>query len=309
MDVKDDFFDEPLQNEAPMSEFAEVPLPFPEKDYNKKGQLKKVRGRVLGKLLKCEFKYYLPIFCTVMALVLFSGVFFSFALRSYLAAMDTEAYYNASDREFFLTFFSGLLFVAGCTGGLLYAQIFPVLRYNKNFFQSEGYLTFSVPASVEEHVFAKRIAAIVISLATFFVVALTILFAVLVNGGLDNVIEIFKDLFGVTGVSGAFLGIELALSGLFGGLLMISLYAVVSCFLSKSSGKRKMGTTILLVFIGVGILESLLSYLLTFGEMFFPTTELGMHLFTCLTILVQAALTVVCTLVEIWYLKKKLDLK
>ena len=45
-------------------------LPFPATDYDKNGKLKKVRGRVLKKLLKYEFKALLkPIFIAAIAIL------------------------------------------------------------------------------------------------------------------------------------------------------------------------------------------------------------------------------------------------
>ncbi len=316
MDVKkDEGFEEAMKNEAVTPELTQneptmsaMKLSFPETDYAKNGKLKKVRGRVLAKLLKCEFKYYLPAILTVMAIVLFSGVFFAFALRAENNLHDNP-YVRVDRKLLFALITSMLLFIFGCIGSMLFSQILTVMRYNKNFFKEEGYLTFSVPASMEEHVLAKRIAAVCVTLMVGAIVAISIVIVFAVNGDVRDLWNIFTNIFELDGAHAALFTVESFIFGAVSILFMPSLYGVVSCFLSKTTGKKKMGITIILVFLAVALVESLLSMFLTSSELFFPQTAVGLHLMIWGNIVLQAGLTVGCIFLEIWYLKNKLDLR
>ncbi len=321
MDVRqDNFFDEISpsgEQVAPLNEtkheVAEVTLPFPQQDYNKQGELKKVRGRVLKKLLKSEWKHYALITGILMAWVLLMGLIFGIVSRATLT--DSEGYYENSG-ELLLSLLTTLLFVFTCSGAVLFAQIYPVARYNKNFFQNEGYLTFSIPASMEEHVFAKRIAAVLCSLGMFLSVALASVLAILISGGLYEMgeeisfyIEIFSEFgFSSTG-EGVLSVIESIISGIIGLFLLPAAYGAMSCALSKSSGNKKTFTVLILVFLGVGVAESILSSVLVYGTELLSATVVGRHIASWLGILLQAGLTVGCTAFEIFYLKRKMDLK
>ncbi len=302
MDVKDEFFDDVEQNEAPVSE-TNTDLPFPAEDYNKQGKLKKVRGRVLKKLLRAEIKFYLPIMLTIIVLLVVSGIFFAFSLRAVLGSEYVE---NVKDT---LAIASGLIFVFSCVGGLAFSQAYPVTRYNKNFFHGEGYLTFSLPVSMEEHVLAKRLGAIICTLLLGGVTLVMISFVVAVNGGFPSLWEAIKEIFSADPVHLTFFMIELFLSTVVGLTLIPSLCGAVSCAFSKFSAKKKTGVSIVLVFLGVSLVEGLFSCLISSGLALFPDTLVGVHIMFVGSILLQAALAVGCIFFEIWYLKNKLDLQ
>lgn len=318
MDVRqDDFFEEAGTKATFAGEntakSSTVTLPFPKSDYNKKGELKKVRGRVLKKLLKSEWKHYALVTGILMAWVLIMGLIFGLVSRTTLT--DSEGYYENSG-EILLSLLTTLLFVFTCSGAILFAQIYPVVRYNKNFFQNEGYLTFSIPASMEEHVFAKRIAAILCTVAMFLAVLLASLLALFISGGLYSMgeeisfyIEIFSEFGFSTPGEGVLSVIESVISGIIGLFLLPAAYGAMSCALSKSTGNKKLFTVLVLVFLAVGIAESVLSSLLVYGTDWLPSTIVGRHIANWISIFLQAGLAVGCTAFEIFYLKHKLDLK
>ncbi len=321
MELKDELFEEfsPVENEksnaneggmvAARKELPPVKLPFPESDYDKKGNLKKVRGRMLKKLLKAEFKHYLPLTLAFMGILLLTAIFCGLGLRSSQGGLEQETYIPDS------AWITSLLLFIGClVGAVAFAAVYPIARYNKNFFQNEGYLTFSIPASVEEHVFAKRLAAVLCSYAMTLVAIIAIFLAVLISGDMElpnfnevGIFSIFNEAY-LTGGNAVVHIVECLISAMIGGIMMPSLYAVLTCLLSKSAGKRKTATTIFLVFIGVAILDSFGASFLT-TENLFPDTALWSHLLAWFSIALQAAFTVGCIWFEIWYLKNKLDLK
>lgn len=314
MDVKqDDFFEEFKQENPPMVEDTPIKLPLPNEDFDEYGRVKKLRGRILKKLLKQEWKFYFPIMSLLSLLVLVAGLVFSVLLR--IMINKPEAF----DNNFFPFFFISwtVVYVYGMAGMSLFTMIYPVVRYNKNFFQSEGYLTFSIPASMEEHLYAKRIAAVICQAVSIVVLLLSLTILFLVIGNVPQVLDGLKQAFGAIGeaivlepVHGVFFCIEIVLTMLIGLVMSPCIYGAASCFLSKTTGKKKLAVSILLVFLVVGVIESVISGITS--VIMIPLMHLGavgLHIQLWLGILVNAAVTVACFLFELNFLKKKLDLK
>ena len=150
--------------------------PLPEEDYRQNGKLKNVRGRILKKLLKYEFKYYLkPMLIAVAAL--FAVATTLCVLGCFLTAEDIQG--TGEDLRFLFWMLSLLLFVFGSLFVLLFPFILAHKRYKKQFFTAEGYLTLSIPASAQEHILAKRIAAYVMSAAASVLVTIAVLVALI----------------------------------------------------------------------------------------------------------------------------------
>ena len=211
-----------------------------------------------------------------------------------------------------------------CISGLaLFAQIYPIYRYNKNFFKSEGYLTFSIPATAQEQVLAKHIAALLCSACASIVSIASILLIVLIAGGAnESFLEtiqmifqeigyIFGDIFAVEPVHATLYCIEIILLILLGLAMMPCVYGAASCFLSKYTGKKQLWLTVVLVMLVVSAVETVLSTAFSSSSilMFLMTEEIAMHLILWVSVIVQAGVTVACYFYEIYYLKKKLDLR
>ncbi len=168
MDVlKDEFFDDYADNrnggkriDAPKpSNGNRSGRPFPDEDYDKNGKLRKVRGRVLKKLLKYEFKAYLnPML--IMFAALFALALGLCVLGCFLTPEDFE--YQAEDSGRMIAWAIALvIFIWVALTAIFFPLGFSWKHYHKQFFTSQGYLTLSIPASPEEHILAKRIAAVI----------------------------------------------------------------------------------------------------------------------------------------------------
>jgi hypothetical protein len=324
MDIKNDgFFDEVTEpkmdeNAATPPEFPtgssdpiSVELPLPKEDFDKNGNVKPLRGRILKKLLKREIKYFLPIILGLAALAFTVGLVLAFQIRAELKSDGADG-----GNFLWLLLVSGSLYVYSIVALSLFSQIYPVYRYNKNFFKNEGYLTFSIPASAAEHVFAKRIAAFLCQFIAGATIIASVLITVLICGGIDTLGVIFKE-FGVivskiyaekTG-QGVLLTIELLLLAIVGVPMNACVYGAGSCFLSRYTDRKKLGVTILIVFVVMGIVQSVVSSAIsTFITpfLFFPA---GLHIALWIMIVAQAAVTFFCVFYEIHFLQKKLDLK
>ncbi len=295
--------------EPPKSAFTEksepVKLPFPPKDYDKKGNLKKVRGRVLKKLIKNEIKHYLPFTLGFMGMLVLTGIFCGIGLRGLDFTSDVTNIVNLT---------SLLLFIGCCVGALAFTAAYPIARYDKNFFKNEGYLTFSIPASMEEQVLAKRIVAVLCAYAMSIVLVLSVFLAVLCAGEMSwelpweaGIFALSNEVYLKGGHAVAYM-LESLLSAMVGGILTPSVFAVLACLLSKASGKRKVGLIILLIFLGTTVVDVFSATFLTTDNIF-PRTVAWAHISIWLSILLEGAIAAGCILFEIWYLKHKLDLK
>lgn len=71
---------------------------------------------------------------------------------------------------------------------MLFVTIFIVVRYYKNMFTGEGYLTLTLPVSFEQHLSAKLLAAMTVSICTWMIVAVS----VFVFLGSEWMVEIYK---------------------------------------------------------------------------------------------------------------------
>lgn len=158
--------------------FVDTPTtsPLPEEDYRQNGKLKNVRGRILKKLLKYEFKYYLKPMLIALA-ALFAVATILCVLGCFLTAEDIGGTGEALRVLFWA--FSLLLFVFGSLFVMLFPFILAHKRYKKQFFTAEGYLTLSIPASAQEHILAKRIAAYVMALVASVLVTIAVLVALI----------------------------------------------------------------------------------------------------------------------------------
>ena len=315
MDVKDDFFDETFQSEGEPSstDTAVIKLPLPPEDFDEFGQVRKLRKRMLKKLFKQEMRFYAPIIGLLSGLVILASILFSVALR----AVDVVP----EDADItFLTIFlfgSGIVYVYGAIGLSIFSCIYPVWRYNKNFFQSEGYLTFSVPASMEEHLFAKRIAAVLCQVVSSFAITISLLALCSILGGweevavvFDNILAGFVDIFYLEPVHMTLFTVEILLLILVSSFMTPCVYGLASCLLSKTTGKKKLGTIIVLVFLLVGAVESVVMWgieLVLVPLMLIGIV--GVHIALWLFVLIFAAITVVCWIFELRFLKNKMDLK
>ncbi len=68
---------------------------------------------------------------------------------------------------------SAMLFIASFAAVVL-TTVFCLIRFYKNLFSGEGYLTLTLPVSVESHLFVKTIGALIANVATALAIALAV---------------------------------------------------------------------------------------------------------------------------------------
>ncbi len=280
---------------------------FPESDYTKTGKLKVLRGRMLKKLLKYEFRYLLPSVLIGVGVLLCSAILLSLQI----AALE----YSSVDTPLFVM--SIVLYGYANVGVLILALAMAERRLYNNFFKSEGALTFSVPATAEEHIFAKHIAALVCSLISLAAICIGAL--VLVMGNWETVGIIVGDIFAEVGgliagliqnnpVNVVFFIIEGVISMLLSFIGVPCILGALTVFLRNFSGKKK-GLVLFLMIIGVSSIGNFLTTMILLSGI--PEVILkslvNLHIAIWVGLLLHAALIGLCVWYEIYVLKKKLN--
>ena len=141
---------------------------------------------MVKKLIKHELIYYLRtliIFLPIMLLIGLSVRILSFFETDFIGYKI--AYFSSI----------GLLYVATMTVSL-YVLVFSLVRFYKNMYSQEGYLTFSLPASTFQLIFSKLVGSVCSSLITSFVIYLSwVISGVFGIEGVKEISAIFDELF------------------------------------------------------------------------------------------------------------------
>ena len=236
-------------------------FPLPEEDYKPDGRLKPVRKRMLKKLLKYEFRALFP------SLAIGVGLVLGFALVLFVSgwfiptATSGPTQSKMSDYPFYWAL-AFVLFAISSTFLMFVPLVSSYKRYSKSFFQSEGYLTFSVPASVDEHLLAKHISAFVAYMVASFTVAIGILLALIpVLGG-----ELFTGIFGALGDAfreNAWLFLSdllyAIISGLISPVLLFTFCGAFQCWAHRGVQKRTIVLAVIGIYFGFYILIAFLA--------------------------------------------------
>lgn len=261
---------------------------FPAEDYDKNGNLKKIRWRMVKKLLKYEFKSVLYPLCIVIA-VLFGLTIF--------ACMDTK-----TEDEFFLGL-PLILYIYAIVATLFLPIGLSTSRYYKNFFKGEGYLTFSIPASMEEHVFAKHFSGIISTLLGGLACAISVTIVVAFTGETDTGA-------GVEVITPTFLSVVedlLILLEVLIGIFTVS--GAVTCWSQKYEKRSQIVVRVVIAYVLFLVLQTTLFSFLDNGWLRFFFTDLGAHVLDFIIIFVFAGIIAFSIYYELKFLKKKLNLK
>lgn len=201
---------------------------FPPEDYTKKGKLKKVRWRVLKKLLKYDFLALAPMMiisiCFLVAITIYWGLYTN-TLVSNNKSFLKEIMWNAEG----IVMLTYIYLLISAIATPFFSSI---KRYRKNFFSQDGYLTFSIPVSIEEHVLSKRISGMLAVLLGGFMACLSSMCLLsflwrsmdMVFVHLSENIEEF---------------LRILLLGFFASLAVFSVSGAFICWLKKFSTRKK----------------------------------------------------------------------
>lgn len=284
-----------------MEESVDTARILPEGDYNKKGELKRLRGRMLKKLLKYEIRALLT--WLYICLGALGGMTALVCILFNLPILQGE---NAA----FPILLISLLYVYVVMASIMIPFAVAVNRYHKSFFKEAGYLTFSIPASMEEHVFAKHVSGL-IAICIGFVAGVISLALVYLLTPVSNLLEVVGFVFEWEAFSAPvfFEKLEKAIIAIEFIVLLFCGSGALNCWGQKFDKKSAIVWRILLVyFIFIGI-SSLSGSVFEKPMLWFEVNPVGIHVGNCLKILLYAGLSVFFVWYELRYLKHKLNLR
>ncbi len=283
---------------------------------------------MLKKLLRYEFKSVsktlLPLFFGVFAASVFSSLFSTLNIRVF-SADSGESFFQS-----ILSLVSWTLF--GLSLFAVFASIFIVYfillhRYFKNFFGDEGYLTFTLPAKTQTHLWAKTISGIVWTALGILVACASGLILIVFGTGwkapiADNPIlnlldQFFKLVFNVLGTSNAVLFLIeilfMVLASIASQMLMYYLAITLGSIIAK---KRKVLASIGMYIVVNSVLSTLTSLVMI------PARFIGVghentiddfiatgHMYMLFSIIISIMIGGICFLVCNKMLETKLNLE
>ncbi len=119
---------------------------------------------MVTKLLKHEFIYYFRTFGVFLPIVLVIGVM----------ARVFRLFENSDSVIVEIAIFSSFsMLIVACAALIMLSVVVAVVRFYKNMFSAEGYLTFTLPVTNSEHIFVKLLTAMCCQAVCFLTVIVT----------------------------------------------------------------------------------------------------------------------------------------
>lgn len=133
---------------------------------------------MVKKLLKQEITYYIrsltPVFIILMGISILGRITHIFESDSWIYEIIGNA--------------SVAVYAVSVLAALGFATAFIIIRYYKNMFTGEGYLTLTLPVSYEQHLITKLLSAVLVSFTSLVIV----LISCVVFLGSEWMVEIYK---------------------------------------------------------------------------------------------------------------------
>lgn len=230
---------------------------------------------MLMKLLKHEFR----------ATARIMGPLYLILLAAALAANLTAGLLDAD--SFILNIVSALIVMAwfvAVIGVFIVAFILMLQRFYKNLLGDEGYLMFTLPVSVHQHVWSKLIVSAVWFILTGVVVVLSVLVLAFNVSFLTDLAEVFPKLFEQLNAYYAFNGTAFILEGLillFAGCMTFSLQFYAALAAGHSFPNHKMALSVVFYFVfqfAMQILGAFLILALDEGPLYQLLMRLDFHI-------------------------------
>ncbi len=270
---------------------------------------------MVKKLLKHEFVYYFRTFGMFLPIVLAVGV-----VTKIFILLD-----NGSVISKLATSSSVLMLIVACVALIMLSWVVSVVRFYKNLFSSEGYLTFTLPVTNSEHIFVKLLATIVCEAICVVTVILTV--AIAISGELfvqlvreiGNALRTFFSLYGAANAVAFIIEAILLfiLSAVSGTLLYYTcitvgqmakknriLMAFVAYFIYYVASQMISTATVIIITVleMAGALDAIVNLLQA-------NSVIAIHIYLCGAIVISTALAAVYWLVTHRIMTKKLNLE
>ena len=232
---------------------------------------------MLGKLLKYDlrsiFKYWWLFAVSSIGVSVLGAV----SLLGFVSTVNSE---TVSDLEIFIgimCFFAFLFCMLALSAFIIVAEILIFVRFYKNLFSDEGYLTFTLPVMRHQLLTSKLIMAVITEACT-----VTLAFIEIVSIFFVGLGPLFLETFGLDSIGTLFeaLGLIFAELGVFSVIYLIEalLLALVSCafsvllvfacisFGSMIAKKHKVLASVGIYYLVSGVVSSGYSFVYIFGS-------------------------------------------
>ena len=266
---------------------------------------------MLTKLLKHEFRATARIMGPLYLVLLAVALGFNFSAR----LMDTS--------NVVLNVLAALVilaYVAAIIGVFIVAFILMLQRFYKNLLGDEGYIMFTLPASVHQHVWSKLIVSAVWFIATGAAVILSVFVAAFNVSFLADLASVFPELFRELNAYYAFNGTAFLLEFLalmLAACMSFSLQFYAALAVGHSFANHKMALSVVFFFVFQFVMQLISGTLLAQGPLQhllaalnfqvsgMPAIHVAMLLLIALTLIYGAVFYIVTTMT----LQKRLNLE
>ena len=273
---------------------------------------------MVKKLLKHELVSYMRILLPIDAILL---IIAAVARIIQFFESDTVAY-NIIFASSMIALFMGIM---AC---IYMAVIVAIIRFYKNFFTAEGYLTFTLPVTPAQHITVKLLGAMIFQLLAIFTALLAL---VIVSAG-DVLAEVIKAAGYIISTFFNEAGTDIVINFIFYGIEILILTAIAAIFavliyytcisIGQMARKNRIFMAVLAYFgyyIIMQILSTVFMVVFTVLELagaleplftFFTNHTLGaFHIIFCVAIAVYAGVSALLFFVNKKIITKKLNLE
>ncbi len=270
---------------------------------------------MVKKLLKHEFIYYFRTFGMFLPIVLAVGV----VTRIFLF-LD-----NGSVISELATASSVFMLIVACVALILLSSVVSVVRFYKNMYSSEGYLTFTLPVTNSEHIFVKLLATTVCE--AICVVTVIAAGAIAISGelfmdlirGLGNALRAFFSLYGAANAVAFIIeAILLFILSAVSGTLLYYACITVGQMAKKNRILMAFGAYFI-YYVATQMISTAFVIIITILEMSGALDSIGtwlstnsvvaIHIYLCGTIVISTVLAAAYWLVTQRIMTKKLNLE
>lgn len=136
---------------------------------------------MVKKLIKHEFIYYIRTFIIILPVMLFSGI--TTRIIQFFES-DTIPYTVGFTSSLTILYFSSIICI-------FMSVLLGIIRFYKNMYSSEGYLTFTLPVSYPSHIIAKLIAFLSCQVVSLLILLISWLIAF---SGISSVWDVINNI-------------------------------------------------------------------------------------------------------------------
>ena len=212
---------------------------------------------MLGKLIKHEFRatgrLMAPLFGALLLLAVFSRV----------ANQILQQVPNPTRVLYIVSVLLAIVYVLAGLGVMVFSTVLMIKRFHQNFLTDEGYLMFTLPVSVSEHIGSKLLTSMIFQIGSFAVAVLSggLLFAVLTPPNFSDVAQAFQEAGRYLRVNPLPAGTGWVVAEFIVYTLIAAAVSILQIYTAISIGhlaKKNRGWFALLAYVGISIAFSII---------------------------------------------------